>query len=275
MRHATHRMRSRRFAMPTAAAPCATRWRVVATSAAGTHHRHRDEPGQDSYAFNCGDEMIFVAIADGVSSASRGGEGATLATHTAITAMRAGVAAGVVCRTTLDTSAGPSARDAVLQEATAADVPSDSYATTLLVAVVDADGTVSAAQIGDGVVIYIAPDGQLHRLVSADITSYANVVESLTGAAALQMVRCATAAHTCGVILTTDGLETVAMGDAETPHPAFFAPMLRHLSHTPDDSIAAETLAEWLISDAVAAVTDDDATLLFVIPTIPNATPEL
>ncbi len=60
---------------------------IGAASVRGPHHIKNELPNQDSYAYFDSDQLIAIAVADGLGSASRSDEGSSFATYNAVYAL--------------------------------------------------------------------------------------------------------------------------------------------------------------------------------------------
>lgn len=137
------------------------------------------------------------------------------------------------------------------------------FATTLLVAVVS-DGSVAAAQIGDGAIVLSDAEG-IQALMLPDHGEYLNETVFLTSNDYKERARVVVLPHhgSRALALLTDGLEGLALNLAEgSAHMPFFAPLFRFAAE-PDASEAE--LASFLESARVCARTDDDKTLLLAV----------
>lgn len=116
-------------------------WALRAASVTGVRHRLAGLGNDDAFAWRSGAPALTVAVADGVSNV-RGSAGAAV--------LAAEVAVAAACRAMADDGAtGPDAAlAAAVSGANEALIGGDG-ATTLVVAVVAADGTVTGARVGD------------------------------------------------------------------------------------------------------------------------------
>ena len=121
-------------------------WVVRAASVAGVRHRLAGEPCEDSFAWSHSEGVVCLAVADGVGSIE-GSEGA------ARRAARAGVDAA-------RREAGRH-RDALAGAVAAANEAAEGGgATTLVLAVLRADGPVELARVGDSTAFVVSPGGR-------------------------------------------------------------------------------------------------------------------
>lgn len=248
-------MRSRRLKAREATA---AQWTLIGARATGSAHVQRGLPCQDRYGFRT---LVtggaVMALADGVSSARCGDDGARIATEAAIACLH-----GRRCDTSDDLlEAMLVARTAILDRAASANHEPDDYATTLLLAAVDRDGRLLAAQIGDGAIVSMDGQRNLTLVVSRRDAPYVNQVESLTAVHVRAQIRVATVHSVISVGLISDGLESMAM-DETTPFPRFWEPLFRFAAQGSAGADGARMLTEWLASDAVAGATDDDSSLV-------------
>jgi hypothetical protein len=245
-------------------------WRVVGASVQGTSHLKRDVPCQDAHAYRClAGGVALLAVADGAGSAERSHQGAQWAVDRAI----AGLEAALEQALPQDETAWESllvdvfrqARDAILQHATAGELPPRIFATTLTCAVL-ADGWLVTGQVGDGVVVAQTEDGELFPAVQPQRGEYANETYFLTLEDALQRVVVQTFARPIAALaLMSDGLTRLAMNVVEyTPHRPFFEPLLTFAARMDQEPEARAQLEALLASERVCARTDDDKTLVLI-----------
>ena len=120
-----------------------TEWCTLrAASVAGVRHRLAGEPSEDSYAWSAGEERLALAVTDGLGSVDGSRQAATAAARTAVE-----VAVG-------------DADDPVVAGIRAANQAcTGGGATTLVLAVVERDGRVEVARVGDSTVLLVQSDG--------------------------------------------------------------------------------------------------------------------
>jgi len=258
-------------------------WRWAAASIAGTSHRAAGTDCQDAHAAAVrSDGVLVAAVADGAGSAPHSARGAAVAAAAAVgTLLRDGGPAGggsegtraadrdVEARRARDAerlaAALQAARAAVQVLADAEGWPVRDLACTLSCAIVRPEG-VLAAQIGDGLIVAVGPDGVVTAVTMPQRGDYANETTFLTSegavAAALDAMTRADV-DVAAVVLLTDGLLRLALDVATaTPHAAFFQPLARFAAAIDDVEKATAHLAAFLDSPRVRARTDDDLTLL-------------
>jgi hypothetical protein len=252
-------------------------WRYVAARAAGSSHRRADKPCQDAFACEAAGRDLIVALADGAGSAENSEWGALIAAQAAVDALRRGIEAGRSDHETLAREAAGCGRDAVFAEAARSGLDPASYASTLLLVVMAADGG-AAAQVGDGVIVAREEDGPWRWLFWPQHGEYANTTTFLTSGDWPAGLRSAPLPPVAAdVALTTDGLERLVLRlDTQSVHDPFFEAMFRPLWRT-DDPAAVERLSGalegFLLSDQVAERTDDDVTLALATRRLPAALP--
>jgi len=217
-------------------------WHIVVGSARGAAHRASGLPNQDAAARQVGpDGAVVVAIADGHGHARhfRSAEGSALAVDVAWRAasrMAAGLSAGgrdaglaaavrdelaqaIVTDWRIAVAGQLAVRPYTAQErgALGADGPEVPYGSTLLVAMVAANWLV-CAQIGDGDLLAVCPDGRSFSPVPADDRLDGHRTTSLCQPDAVASFR--TGAHDLGAVpllallLATDGY-----GNAQADEP--------------------------------------------------------
>lgn len=154
------------------------------------------------------------------------------------------------------------ARSAVLAEAARHECPPRELATTLLAAIVTADGA-WAAQVGDGAIVTATGDG-LSTLTRPSTDGYANETAFLTDDDALERLQLVPAeSRIMGVALFTDGLQRLALQmPAATPFAPFLTPLFGYVRTCADDEAASRGIAAFLASPRVRERTEDDLTLV-------------
>ena len=259
-------------------------WQVIGASVAGSAHTRAGRPGEDAHAWRRSAGLLVLAVADGAGSAARAAEGATCAVTVAVDAADHALAdmapttvagwqallsqAALVARTALEALVPPPtvapAAGALLDPALAAAPTLRDFATTLLLAVVTAEG-VAALQIGDGALVISDSAGALTVVTHPNHGEYLNETLFLTGDDPLAGAQFAIrqVADLRAVALLTDGLQALALTLADnTPHAPFFAPLFAHAAQAAGD---AAQLTAFLDSARVAERTDDDKTLLLAV----------
>lgn len=143
------------------------RFVVLAASVAGVSHRLAGRRGEDAYAWaKPSEDRLALVVADGVSSAGRGGEGADLAVKMArdFLSVRAGGWGEMECVAAI--------RAASEGLALSGGAAAPELSTTLVVALVsaDADGQARAslARVGDSTAFILGRDGDWSEVFKTD-----------------------------------------------------------------------------------------------------------
>ena len=248
------------------ATPVPGGWAVAAATRAGEGHARRGERGQDAL---CVRQMpggvLVAALADGAGSAARGGAGAALVSRGMVAAACAALAEAPLAA--LADTAPADWLGAIRQRlatATAAQglAPRDA-ACTLLLALSDGDETL-VAHVGDGAVVARTPEGW-RALSWPEGGEHAGSTYFVTDETpALRVSR--HHSPVSALALLTDGLERLVLDfAAAAPHAPFFdriAAPLDRLTQPGRDRGLSRALHAWLGTEAVAARTDDDRTLM-------------
>lgn len=244
-----------------------TPWRAVAASVAGSSHRARGAECQDACALHVDGETLVVAVSDGAGSARR-----------------ADLASRLVCDAFVDEgrrqACQPDESDAgavvdrlralLLDAARAHDEPPREFACTLLGAVVTPAWSLFV-QVGDGAIVTDHAEG-FAPIFWPSHGEYVNETHFLTDAEAQHVRSRVTRSRPARLALFTDGLERVALRLADrAAHEPFFAPLFAALDAAEDEAVLAGALHAWLASDALAARTDDDLTLVLASSAAPPA----
>ena len=268
-------------------------WRAVIGTARGAAHDVRGAPNQDSAESLAIDHAgaIVVAVADGHGHDRhfRSAAGSKLAVRTACAvveglatdagqqrwrperaaALRDRLPGAIVARwresVALDIAAHPytAAELAALEQA--GDGPDIPYGSTLLVALI-ADGWLVCAQIGDGDLLAVQPDGGAWSPVRGDDLLDGYRTTSLCQPTAVSAFR--TAAHDLGarpllaLLLSTDGYGNA---QAEEPWQPVVARDIAQLAARHDHGWFAGQLPAWAERCASAAGSADDTTIALLL----------
>jgi len=268
-------------------------WQVITGSARGAAHRATGLPNQDAAASQDGPGgAVVVAIADGHGHIRhfRSADGAALAVDVACRAASR-AAAGLAADATGDEEAALAGqelaravvadwRSAVADQLKArpytakelslldltADTPAVPYGSTLLVAVISARWLV-CAQIGDGDMLAVSPDGRSFSPVAADDRLDGHRTTSLCQPDALASFR--TGAHDLGqvplaaLLLATDGYGNA---QADEPWQPSVGRDLAKLAARHDRHWFEQEVPGWARRCASAEGSGDDATIALLLP---------
>jgi hypothetical protein len=267
-------------------------WQVSTASAIGAAHARSGQPNEDAVGWrqsvlSDGSALLVVAVADGHGDARhfRSDRGAALAVASGIAATLDWVA-DVRGNTTEDSArrvlvpqvvaswnaavAADLAKDefSPADHALLADLalpPQTAYGSTLLLGVF-ADGRAAFAQIGDGTVVTIQPDGRSVNPVPDDSALDGLHTTSLCQVGAADAFRIGIVSlDTCplyAALLATDGFGNAQREDLWQP--GFAADLARFgMDHGPD--WFTDQLPNWAEQCASAAGSGDDTTLALVI----------
>jgi hypothetical protein len=247
-------------------------WRAVGASVVGTSHVKTNQPCQDRLRWErLGADRLLVALADGAGSAAYAEVGAEVAVQTATAVLRSALTAPGGSRSddewrALLREVLAAARAAVVAEAERRQVRPRELATTLLLAVCEAD-LVAGAQVGDGGFIIGSPTGELTAVTRPGQSEYINETVFLTAEEALERPQLAVRR---GVFTRaawfSDGLQMLALQFPEAvPHAPFFRPLFQFAETTPSVADAGRQLEAFLQSPRITQRTDDDLTLLLAV----------
>jgi len=268
-------------------------WRAMIGTARGAAHDARGLPNQDSAESlaiaQAGGTVVAVADGHGHDRHFRSAAGSRLAVRTAC-AVVAGLAAdggtqpwspqraaalrdqlpeAIVARwreaVALDIAAHPYTAEEQSALEQAGDGPSIPYGSTLLVALI-AGGWLICAQIGDGDLLAIRPDGGAWSPVSGDGLLDGYRTTSLCQPAAVSAFRAAAhdlrAVSLLALLLSTDGYGNA---QAEEPWQPVVARDLAELAARHDHGWFAEQLTAWAVRCASAAGSADDTTIALLL----------
>jgi hypothetical protein len=240
-------------------------WRTLAASVAGTSHAEAGEPCADAFALSRLEAGAIVAVvADGAGASPRAAEGARLACAAVVEAA-ARREAGVEAFSAVEARAWLAAvRERIAAAASAEGLDPRAFSCTLLVALVGV-GRAFFFQVGDGAIVYRAPDGGYRPAAWPQTGEYANTTWFVTDDDAEERLQTAEADGVDEFALLTDGLQGLALRlGAREVHGPFFSPMFEQLREEEEPaslSLVAE-LRAFLDSPAVNRRTDDDKTLV-------------
>jgi Protein phosphatase 2C len=265
-------------------------WQVIAASARGSAHRASGLPNQDAAASQDGPDHVVAAIADGHGHVRhfRSADGAALAVEVACQAASraaAGLAAAgneeaalagqeltraVVAgwRTAVagQLEAQPYTKEELFVLGLANDAPLIPYGSTLLVAVITARWLV-CAQIGDGDMLAVRPDGSCFSPVAGDDRLDGRRTTSLCQPDALESFR--TGAHDlrqaplAALLLATDGYGNA---QADEPWQPGVGRDLAELAARHDRRWFGQEVPGWAERCASADGSGDDATIALLLP---------
>jgi hypothetical protein len=249
-------------------------WCWAAARAIGTAHLESGTPCQDAFAVHAlrlasGSEVLVASLADGAGSAERADAGARLATSLSVEVVAEALAdgaAGVKDAAALLRFAAEQARLAVAALAGHEEQDVADFASTLLVALLHAEGG-AIGQIGDGAVVARNGGGAWQPILWPDHGEYVNTTRFLTDPDAFEHLR-VEEVHGCveSVCLFSDGLERLVLDlRARTAHAPFFDAIFKRLGDDRQPGHAARIsreLTALLGSDAVNSRTDDDKSIL-------------
>ena len=248
-------------------------WRVAKASHQGKKNNALKRPCQDRASYALMPKLskhhtLVAAVADGMGSAERGGQGAKTAAQHAVRQMvdilwHTGRTKPHHLETTLN-AAALRARIEIENLAQQQQKPLDTYATTLLL-LIHADNMVATLQIGDGAAIIGTTSG-LKTIAKPQRGEYANETNSLTSRRALQkaaieIVKPPTEVDR--IAMMTDGIMELSLDQKNRqPHAPFYDPLFAWLDESADQPHLSNELHETLGSRTIQAKTDDDTTLL-------------
>lgn len=241
-------------------------WQYINSSTIGASHIKVGLPCQDAHQIIAKENVLIVALADGLGTASLSDTGATLAVSTAIAELESQditLENQPTQWTKLIENAFIAAQDALRKEAESASKALREYNTTLIVGIVHPTIAV-VGHLGDGAVIVQTNTSQLLPLSWPHNEEYVNEVTPLTHATALESVHYKSYTDPIdGVAFLTDGLQTLALEFASgEPYQPFFTPFFDLLSQPVERDSLSSQLDQFLQSERVCQKTDDDKTLV-------------
>ena len=243
---------------------------VVAASVIGPLHVAKALPCQDAFEFTVADDVVVVAVADGLGSAALSDLGAQAAVETAAReAARRHAAGGFDGDTWADElrAVMAAARASVEAEADASGAALRELGCTLLVAVATAEH-LHAAQVGDGAVV-AHTDAGLRLVTRPDESEYVNEVTPLTADGYESSVQATALTEPVdAVAVLTDGCQRAGLKnspDGPAPHPGFFEPMFRFARTVSSPAQGQADLEDFLDGAKMRDSSEDDKTLVLAV----------
>ncbi len=240
------------------------KWQAVAAVTDGADHLKSGTPCQDAAdKVVTASGALIAAVSDGAGSSSHSDDGAWMAAEMFTVEAERLIEQGYDLRHAVE-EAFKNARRAVFDLAEREGGDAQDYAATLL-AIVCAEGSAVAAQVGDGAII---ADGKV--LIEPDTGEYANETRFITSRSSDPNIVVLNGTVN-RLTMITDGLQNIALdynGEYPKPHSPFFEPLFGWLSAQDDNDTAKAQLLEFLESPRVRERTHDDLTLLLAMRSV-------
>lgn len=250
-------------------------WTWAGAKGIGTAHMQVGLPCQDAYACHIATpspetEVLIAALADGAGSAERAEVGARLATSIFVDVVREHLEEGGASASQaseLIRMGADAARGALAAVARHEDREIQDFATTLVVAILHADGG-AVGQVGDGGVVAAEGADRFWRPVLwPEHGEYVNTTSFLTDTDALEQLRVESLqSPVASVCLFSDGLERLVLDfRAHTAHAPFFDSLFKSFDDGPKAGQAVAVscdLTALLASENINQRTDDDKSIL-------------
>ncbi|MFY9822966.1 MAG: PP2C family serine/threonine-protein phosphatase [Thermoanaerobaculia bacterium] len=232
----------------------------------GSSHTALGLPCQDACAFEIQASRYCIAVVcDGLGSAARSDLGAQTAVQAALGALRAGLGDDALAAVVAEAVA--TARIALEDLAAQEGGPLRDLACTILVLVATAE-EIATAHIGDGAIVALTGDG-LEIASAPGESEYVNEVVPLTSPGWLEALRIGVrSADVRGVAVFTDGCQRVALRKTAAgfePHGGFLDPVFSYAAELADLAEGTAEIGNLLASAKLAAVSEDDKTLVIGI----------
>jgi hypothetical protein len=250
-------------------------WSVLGGSTAGGAHARAGVSGHDAYAVREIDGTLVLAVADGAGSAAYAAVGASLIVSLAVRTFARSLRGGpprhagqwtALLRTGPDRLIRRFGRAAAALAGAAGDLRPADLATTVTV-VLAAPPWVAVFAVGDGFVVTRGRNGDLDLLLPPpdDTDRQLGVTTLLPAAGADGRRLVANLPGLTGLAAGTDGLDSLLIEYAQSrplrPSAAPFGQLFA-LADGPDELALTRLLA----GRQVAALTDDDRTLVLAVP---------
>ena len=246
---------------------------VLGASVIGASHAALGLPCQDACAFEIlAGRYCLAVVCDGLGSAARSDLGAGTAAQAALAAVKAHLtevtgSEVMTGMTEIVTEAVAAARTALEDLAAREQCPLRDLACTILVLVATA-GEIATAHIGDGAMVALTGGG-LEIASAPGESEYVNEVVPLTSPGWREALRTgARSADVRGVALFSDGCQRVALRKTATgyePHDGFLDPVFAYAAELADLAAGTAEIDHLLASPKLAAVSEDDKTLVIGI----------
>jgi Protein phosphatase 2C len=255
---------------PAASSPSGTgNWQFAAAQQCGSSHEATGGVCEDAYSVRMPTpDLLVIAVADGAGSAQHAQAGATAASERGAAQLCARLesAGATMDDLTLEEilrEAMGAALEAVQGEAVLRQVSDRELATTLILVIAHRE-FIAATQIGDGAAVLADASGEILSLTVPTPGEYINEVVFLTSADAIQTAQVKIRRGRANrVAVFTDGLQMLGLEWPEfVPHEPFFTPLFDFIAGATDEVRATKELETFLSSEKIAALTDDDQTLV-------------
>jgi hypothetical protein len=256
---------------PAASSPAGTgnNWQFAAAQQRGSSHEATSGVCEDAYSVRLpAPDLLVIAVADGAGSAQHAQTGATAASERGAAQLCARLesAGATLDDLTLEEilrEAMGVALEAVQEEAFLRQVSDRELATTLILVIAHPE-FIAAAQIGDGATVIADASGEILSLTVPAPGEYINEVVFLTSVDAIQAAQVKIRRGRANrVAVFTDGLQMLGLQWPEfAPHEGFFTPLFDFIAGAADELQATKQLETFLSSEKIAALTDDDQTLV-------------
>jgi hypothetical protein len=256
---------------PAASSPSGTgnNWQFAAGQQRGSSHEATGGVCEDAYSVRLpAPDLLVIAVADGAGSAQHAQTGATAASERGAAQLCARLesAGATLDDLTLEEilrEAMGVALEAIQEEAVLRQVSDRELATTLILVIAHPE-FIAAAQIGDGATVIADASGEILSLTVPAPGEYINEVVFLTSVNAIQAAQVKIRRGRANrVAVFTDGLQMLGLQWPEfAPHEGFFTPLFDFIAGAADELQATKELETFLSSEKIAALTDDDQTLV-------------
>ena len=242
-------------------------WYAAHATVTGSAHRKLNLPCQDFSAFAILDEVALGVVSDGAGSAARSDIGARVAVETMLEHIKGkawNLTPPVLDEAKLFFAEGSARVLKALQTRAEAEGCCEADLACTLIAFFATPGWLAAMQIGDGLLVARAPEGNYELLLKPDKGEYINETTFVTSPlAAEQMQVCVRHGEFSFVCAATDGIESVSIRYQDwTPHIPFFEPLEQYMRSRPSPEEGAADVAEFLDRPKLNARSDDDKTML-------------
>lgn len=246
---------------------------VICAAVTGPSHIERGLPCQDAFARRfIGDDIVAIAVADGLGSMPLADAGAKLAVESSLDFLAQALQADSISldselMTAVFTDCILSALTSLQEESIALDCPVNHLATTLLVTVIQ-NNQARVAHVGDGAVVAETDNGLL--LLSAPAPSeYVNAVTPITSDTwqeDFSVSECLFGVNALAVF--TDGCQPACLPKVQGEYQVFegfFKPIFAFAKDVTDLTTAEEDLHSFLSSAKMTDTSDDDKTLVLAV----------
>ncbi|MCX8069402.1 MAG: protein phosphatase 2C domain-containing protein [Thermodesulfovibrionales bacterium] len=241
---------------------------ILGLSVAGSFHLKEGLPCQDACAYKIYDGRIgFIAVADGLGSASLSHIGARLSVESAIKKASELIYTNPFLLREIPLKMIESARLCLKNKAEELGIEVSDLATTLITVIFD-NNSLRSAQIGDGAIV-VQSEGQLEIISYSSHSEYANEVIPVTSDEYLDyLIEAHFDSNLDCIAVFTDGCQRASLkkvANGYLPFDGFFRPVFTFASNIDSLEKGNKELGDFLLSQKMSEHSEDDKTLVLAV----------